>query len=133
MFPRLKISVQYNNMAKSFNGLYHMLQSLELKVLHRQNVLFKDIMLLAYLYRKEIGDRLEKFRWSPVTPIDIPTISRGIITLGYATEITLDGLYKAADQLGFLGEVGEVMDRGDLFYQVERTIPKNLRKAMNWN
>ncbi|MFH2142618.1 MAG: hypothetical protein ABIJ97_09365 [Bacteroidota bacterium] len=82
-----KKGIEYNNLAQGFNALYVMINEIEVKIQNQSSddysELYEEIFFLAYLCRREILDRMETYNWDLATPIIVPMISKGKLTLTF--------------------------------------------------
>lgn len=126
MINSFKRGLEYNKLAKSLNGIYQMIDNL-IKKRYSADI-NEEMLVVAYLSRIEIIDRLVKYKWAGNTPIVVPMMPGYKKTLGYALTQTIERLVEISDEVGFKEEVEEVLDRGMLFYKVEAEIPESLKK-----
>lgn len=125
MFKFFKKGKEVNNLAKSFNGMYLMLQEIVPQIEQNPNQAeFKEsILVLAYIATKGVHDRMDENEISITHKIMIPTIQRGFITVLYAYQQTVGKLLTIANLLEMDEIVNEVMDKGPAFYELENTLP----------
>lgn len=130
MFNFLKTGIEFNNLAKSMNGMNFMIQDLIPKIerSHDYSEFTEDVLVLAYIARKGVLDRMEQYNWTMDAKIVVPTIERGRITLTYAFTQTVGKLHMIAAQLDLSDLVEEIMDKGDAYYQLERNLPEQITK-----
>jgi len=130
MFNFLKTGIEFNNLAKSMNGMNVMIQDLIPKIerSYDHSEFTEDILVLAYIARKGVLDRMEQYNWTMDAKIIVPTIDRGRITLMYAFTQTVGKLQMIAAQLELTEMVEEVMEKGDAYYQLERNLPSEITK-----
>lgn len=125
--------IEYHKLAQAFNGVYVMVNEYEVKL--RKNYLDhseleKELTFITFIARKEILDRLEEFNWDMMSPIYIPNISNGKITITFAYQQSVGRLLFFSDELGISNTIIDILDRGKTFYELEITIPENLRKKL---
>jgi hypothetical protein len=128
MFNFFKTGIEFNNLAKEINGMNVALQDLIPKIERSYNhsEFSEEIMVLAYVARRGVLDRLEKYNWTMDAKISVPTIDRGQITLMYALSQTVVKLQILSVKLEMSDIVEEIMERGDAYYQLERILPKEV-------
>ena len=92
---------EYNNLAKAFNGMFVMINELEVKVTNRNNneEFNEELLISAYLCRKNILDILEEYNWPIFSPIIIPMMSKGTVTLDFAHQQTVIRLIRISQIL----------------------------------
>ena len=130
MFNFLKPGIEFNNLAKSMNGMNVMIQDLIPKIKRSDDYseFTEAILVLAYIARKGVLDRMEQYNWTMDAKIIVPTIDRGRITLMYAYSQTVGKLQILAEQLDLSNLVEEIMEKGDAYYQMERNLPSEITK-----
>lgn len=130
MFNFLKTGIEFNNLAKSMNGMNVMMQELIPKIerSYDHSEFTDDILVLAFIARKGVLDRMEQYNWSMNTKIIVPTIDNGRITLMYAFSQTIGKLKMIAAQLELTELVEEVMVKGDAYYQIESNLSSEIAK-----
>jgi len=90
----------------------------------------EDVLVLAYISKKGVFDRLEKYNWTMNAKMFVPTIERGRITLSYALSQTVGKISMLAAELDMSDIVQEIMDGGDAFYELERQLPDQLKNSV---
>ena len=132
LFDFLKPGVEFNNLAKSMNGMNFLLKELIPKLEHSidDTEFSADILLLAYISRKGIMDRMEQYKWPLTSKIVVPSIDRGRITLLYAYTQTVGRLYIIANELGLSESVQEIIDRGESYYTLESSLPYHIKEKI---
>ncbi|HSV87846.1 MAG TPA: hypothetical protein VLH61_04330 [Bacteroidales bacterium] len=90
----------------------------------------EDALVLAYIARKGVLDRMEQYNWTMDAKIIVPTIERGRITLTYAFAQTVGKLHMIASQLEHTEMVEAIIDKGDAYYQLERNLPEQITKSL---
>ena len=130
MFDFFKPRTEYGKMAETMNGIYLKIQILipKIKKVSDINAFNEEMLILAYIARKGVLDRIETNNWAWETNIIIPSISRKVMTLLDAFAKTVGEIDHIAEQLDLTGIVNEIMEKGDAFYQLERSIPEAARK-----
>lgn len=124
-----KKGIEYNNLAKAFNGHSQMLSQLELKLENEDEDVTEDFYVLAYLGRKEIIDRLEEYKWNMNSLIVVPNLG-GRTTVVSAMQMTISRLTLLAQENNLLEEVQEIMNKGDLYFELDKTIPDYIKKLL---
>lgn len=124
----LKKGLEYNKLAQAFNGHYQMLQQLIPK--SQTEDVRDDIFLLAYIGRKEIIDRMEEYNWNMNGSIVIPMMPGHKKTLVFAFQQTIGKLMELGETEGYSEEVQEILDKGSLYFELDRTIPDFMKKMM---
>jgi len=130
MFNFLKPRTEYGKMAQTMNGMYLIIQTLIPKIQKTNNIdsFNEDVLVLAYIARKGVLDRMEKNNWAWETYIIVPSISRKVTTLFDAFAKTVGEIDHIAEQLDLTDIVNEIMEKGDAFYQLERSLPESAIK-----
>ena len=121
-------SLEYKKLAKAFNGNYQMLQSIILK--SENEGIKDDLNILAYLSRKEIMDRMEKYNWSMNNRISIPSMPGDKKTLIYAFNQTIGKMTELALLNDYSEEVEEILEKGSLFFAIDESIPEHIKAKM---
>ena len=129
MFKFLRKGRELNDLAKSFNGFNIMLKEFLQNIEANPSQLHygDDLLTLAYIATVGINDKMEDYEISMMGKIMIPTIERGFITIAYAYQQTVGKMLLASDLLAMTEEVNEIMDKGALFYTIEKGIPQILK------
>ena len=130
MFNFIKRGVEYNNLAKSFNGMNIMLQNLipQTRNNNDQSDFTEEIMVLAYIARRGVMDRIKENDSFITGKIYVPSISRGKITVMYAITQTVHKLQMIASQLELSDIMEEIMEKRDAYYELERNLPTEITK-----
>jgi len=124
-----KKGIEYHNMAKSINGLVPMIGQLERKLKNGNAELTDEIYLLSYLGRKEILDRIAEYKWNLGTPIVVPALG-GKSTLLFAYQMTITKLMVMAEQIGLSSDVNDILGRGELYFELDKSIPNHLKNLI---
>lgn len=130
MFNFLKTGKEFNNLAKSMNGMNAMIEDLIPKIerSYDHSEFTEVVSVLAYVARKGVLDRIEQYNWAMDTKIIVPTIDRERITLMYAFTQTVGKLHTIAAQLDLTELVEEIMEKEDAYYQLENILPPEITK-----
>tara|TARA_Y100000815_G_scaffold275640_1_gene315528 strand:+ start:1250 stop:1648 length:399 start_codon:yes stop_codon:yes gene_type:complete len=129
MFKFFKKGRELNDLAKSFNGLNNMLQELlpQIEMNPSRYQYEENLLTLAYISVVGIDDKMEKYEISMMTKLIVPTIDRGFITVAYAYQHTVGSVLSASEFLGMSEEVNEVMEKGALFHEIEKSLPQAIK------
>ncbi len=117
-----KKGLEYNKLAQAFNGLYQMIQETIQKA--QYNDVRDDLFAIAYVGRKEIIDRMDEYNWSLETSIVIPMMPGQRTTLLFAYQQTIGKLIELSEIEGYLNEIEEILDKGNLFFELSKTFSK---------
>lgn len=130
----LKKGTEFNNLAKGFNGTFVMINELETKIRHNYSNDYseyeQDLLILAYLCRKEILNRMEEYNWSMGSPIIVPMMSKGRLTVIFAFQQTVGRLYSLAEKLSLSVEVNEILDKGNAYFEIDRAVPNQVKNLL---
>ena len=128
MFNFLKPGIEFNNLAKAMNGLNVMIQSITPKLTHFDPIeIEEEVLIMAYICRKGILDRLEQYNWPITSMITVPTIEKNRITLAYALQQTIGKVSLIADQIGLTKAVQEIFEKGKSYYEIENSLPSHIK------
>jgi hypothetical protein len=121
-------SIEYNKLSKSIGRMHTRIQDLNSKIEsnHDLSELGSEILVIAYVARKCILDRMDRYSWPWETRIIIPTISRGTMTLWDAFARTVGMIDILAEQLDLTDTVNEIMEKGDAYFELERVLPESV-------
>lgn len=129
-----KKGIEYNRLAQAFNGIYVMLNELEVKTKDKYSYdradLEQESFFIGYLCRKEILDRMDEYKWGMISPIFVPMISNGRITLTFAFQQTIGRLYYLSDSLSISQEINEILERGRAYHEIESSVPPHLKNKL---
>lgn len=123
----LEKGLEYNKLAKAFNSIYLMLQQLISKI-ENEPIEVVELYLLAYIGRKEIIDRMDKYNWDLYGPIVIPMMPGYKKTLSYAYQQTIGKIEDISEQEYCSDEVQEILNKGEFYYELDRNIPDEMKK-----
>jgi hypothetical protein len=123
MFKFLKKGKAVNNLAKSFNRMYLILQEIEQNPNPNPAEFRESILLLAYIATKGVFDRMDENDISMEHKIMIPTIQRGFIAVFYAYQQTVGKLITISNMLEMDDIVTEILDKGPAYYELENRLP----------
>lgn len=88
------------------------------------------ILTMAYMARKGIQDRIDRYQWHPDTPIFASQINLGPIALKEAYAATVGVAVNLAVKYGFAKEFQAVMENPSYFKQVERKMEPSIIQRM---
>jgi hypothetical protein len=120
--------VEFFKLAQALNGMGAIIKELTPQIsgqFDRANFK-KDFLILAYIGRCGVKDRLDHFKWSIENELLVPSLDSEPILLGLALVLTVDRLEVIANILGMEFELGEFMRKGPMFYEFERILPPEL-------
>jgi hypothetical protein len=125
MFDFLKAGREFNKVAKAMNGMNVMIQELipRIERSYDKSEFKEDILVLAFISKRGVLDRLEKYNWTMDAKIIVPTIDRGRITLTYALMQTVGKVSMIAAELEMSEVVQEVMEGGNAYRELEKHLP----------
>jgi len=124
-----KKTAEYNKLAQSFNGLYPMIQELNAKTSDEE--IKEDLLLLAYIGRINIIDRMETYNWNYNGSIVVPSMPGRKTTLINAFNLTIGMITHMADELGIENQNPGIFDQDDFFYDLEKNIPSYIKNLIN--
>lgn len=127
---------QYNKMAMAINGMIIILQEVENKINEfppddEFEKIEQQVVMIAYLSRLNIIDRLAKYNWNFNTPIIVPNISQTPVSLEKAYEMTVGHVQNLASDLGITDVVQGILGRNEEFTTFENSLPKEVRDKLN--
>lgn len=130
MFNFLKKGREFNNLAKSFNGMNMMIQDIlpKIEIDSLQDEVQETVLVLAYIATKGVNDRIDENNISLMAKIMVPSIERGFITITYAYQQTIGRLLAIANTINMNDIVDEVMEKGPAFYELENNLPQEVIK-----
>lgn len=124
-FSKLK---EYNKLAKAFNGLYPMVDNLFLTMGGDDFV--TDLYTAAYIGRREITSKMEKYNWNMNGKIVVPMIPKNNLTLSSAYEETIGKLITISKAIGCYSDVKEILDGGELYTEFEQNLPEHIKRTL---
>ena len=130
MFNFLKVGKAFNDLAKAMNGMNSMLDELIPKIerSYDYSEFGEEVLILAYIGRKGILNRMEEYNWGLDAKIIVPTIDRGRITLMYAYTRTIGRLQMIATKLELSELVEDIMAKGETYYELENKLLEQVTK-----
>jgi len=130
-----KKGIEYNKLARGFNGIFVMINELEVKIENNYSSDYsefeQDVFILAFLCRKEILDRMEEYNWAMASPISVPMMSKGRLTLTFTYQQTIGRIYKYAEVIGVSEVVNDILDKGDAYFEIDRSIPNQIKNSLS--
>jgi hypothetical protein len=129
MFNFLKPGIEFNNLAKSMGSMYVMIQDLIPRIENSYDMseFTEEVLVLAYISKKGVFDRIEKYNWAMDSKISIPPIDNRRITLAYAMMQTVTKVSIIAAELEITDLVQEVFEGGEAYQILERNLPDHLK------
>ena len=124
----LQKAVEYNKLAKAFNGYYQMLQNLMTET--DSEDFQESLFVVAFIGRKEIIVRIEEYNWNMNNRIVIPMMPSNQKTLAYAFQQTIGRLMTLSEEQGYYSQVQQILDGGELYHYLDRNIPDFIKKLM---
>jgi hypothetical protein len=88
----------------------------------------EDFLVHAYVAQKGVIDRMYRNGWSTnsETGIYVPVLDLKLVPLGSTVLITIEKLRSIAMTLDMEEQLDEIMNKGPIYYEVERIIPKDI-------
>jgi len=120
----------YSKLGRGFNGICFMINDHDAKVGLSADEKFTDLMVIAFLFRKEIIDRMDEFNWGWQTPIMVPLLSRGSITLTNAFNMIISKILVLAEKNDLSDQVQEMLDRGSIFQEFDSFLPLQIKNLL---
>lgn len=114
--------LELNRLAKGFNGVKLMLMSIDDGKIENET-----LYILAYISRREIIDRIERFKWNISNPIIVPSISTGRISIAFALQNTVSYIVTLAEETGNYYEIKEILDKGEMYYTIQDSLPSYIK------
>ena len=128
MFEFLKRGTEFHEIAKSFNSFNLLLNQTIAK--SQTEDITQNLYFLAYMGRLELLDRFYEYKWPLNTLIIVPSISNTRIPLKEAFSMTITRLLATADASNDLDEVTEILEKGQLYHDLDKSIPEFMKKMM---
>ena len=129
MIKFFKKGTEFKKLAEGFNGTYAMINEFEMQIANNQFSV-EDLYIISYLIRREILDRIELYNWNMNTPIIIPLMSKGRLTLNFAFQQTVIRMHKIAESIDLYDEIIGILNKDDIYYEIENTIPSHIKKVV---
>ena len=120
----LKSIREINELAQAFNGVHQILQPF---VNGQETCFQEDLFSIAYICRKEIIDRIESCNFRMEALIIVPMISSTGVTILNAYQQTIGQLFAISAEEGYLENVSEILEKGELYKTVENKIIESLK------
>jgi hypothetical protein len=133
MFKSIKKIKEYTLLGHSMNSVAIMLNDLMTKYDSRDDDddFKEEIYLIAYVARKGILDRLEKYEWSMEGPILVPSINPKNISLFYAYGKTILLIKSISIELNVNYEVENILKKENGYYELENVLPEQALKQID--
>lgn len=130
MFNIFKSGNELTKLAKTMNKMAIMLQTLngQLERDYDPSEFTETVLMLAYIAKKGIMDRIDENKFGLTSKIYVPEISKSSIAIMFAFSQTVGKLNIIAEQLDLTDEVQNILDGGNLYYEVENILPLELKK-----
>lgn len=132
-----KMGIEYNDLAKAFNGIIQIVKEIEDKMTSTRLTNFEfekvenEVIMVAYLCRINIINRMDRYNWSLTTPIHVPNISSERTTLKIAYDMTVGEVSSLAKDMSISDVVQSVLEKGHHFYKFENGLPVNFKMKLN--
>lgn len=130
----LERGFEFNKLAKAFNSAFVMINEIEVKINSSHSSEYsdfeQDLFIMAYVCRRDMMDRMEKYGWIMTTPIVVPMISKGRLTLIFVYQQTIGRLVRFAELLNVSGEVNEILQKGDAYFKIDSIIPNQMKNQL---
>lgn len=111
------------------------LESIEKQIYRMNNILEyqEDILVLAYMCRVGIMDRVEINGWPPTLPIRIPlgifkNRKETIVTMLIFIISRLKEVVSPQEDMEAM--IDDILEKGDLFYEFDSIIPYNIKSSI---
>lgn len=131
--PLKKVISELDNFIEHGGKIYTIIEDLKKNdgMYSTRQELANKLFILAYQTRISVLERYQNNSWSHTTKIKVPHISRELISIGDVIELTVNNLLSYSQSV-FLNEgVQEIlMEKGELYYKVEKLIPEVIRNQM---
>lgn len=124
MFERLKMGIEFKNLANSLNKIAEIANDINMRmdISKSYSVFYLDILSLAYVARKGVLDRNEKYTWPLNTALYVPSLSSKVLYFGGAFQVVMLRLNMIAERANLSDEVQEILEYGSKFYEIEKII-----------
>lgn len=129
MFYFLKQRIACNKMAFTMDKINGFLKDLIKEKSDVSNIYeFKSsILIVAYLIRKGVTNRIEKNDFPLEMKLMAPNISSSGVTIWFALTKILDNLYSLSDEFDLTEDVYAILKNNDAFFRIESSINENER------
>lgn len=125
LFQNEAVQAMYQ-MMKVMNAMHISLKELDPKIKSDSNPseFTEEILILAFMARKGVQDRMVEYNWMGNAPVHIESISDDYIQLNDALYQTVGKLFEIARDLNMTHMVDDIMMNGPGYNQVLKIIPK---------
>jgi hypothetical protein len=132
MFGFIKGVKDMAAMSNSFDIVHQKIQELlpQVEQAYNKSQFNEAFIVLAYMCRVGICDRLERQNWPLTTGVYVPSISRNNVTIFVALSKTESVVRAAGLMLGIQQDIDDVMNKRKLFYELEKHIPLDIKKKL---
>lgn len=120
---------ELNKMVISFAKLHLMLNELADKIEgtidadeHKE-----ELLVTAYLFRREIIFRLNRYKWSMNTPLLIPGISSNRIVLLTIFQQTINKILSLSRKIDLEDTAQEIMDGKEAYFELDKALPNYIK------
>jgi hypothetical protein len=129
MLNFLRSGTEFNNLAKAMNRLNIMLDSLMRDIERSSNKkeFSEGLLLAAFIAKKGIIDRLEKYGWTEDTKIVVPAIPGGRIKLEFALSFTMGKLAVMSSELMMSDVTQDILNGGSSYFELEKKLPDHIK------
>lgn len=119
---------QYQELAKTANACYLVLQDVKLAI-KNGNLGSDHLFYVCYMFRTDILDRIDKYKWSLGTPIVVPMMPGENKTLQTTINILLQNINTCAEMTSTEEECQEILEKDDFYYELEERIPPHAKST----
>lgn len=130
MLNYFKKATEFVKLTKSFNGVGYMIKDLIKK---REDSIdeseyYEDFLIVAFISKVGIIDRMEKYEWSLYDKLTVPSIHNNRVTLAQAYSSTIGILRIIAVENGWEYILDNIFNKGEAYYDIEKKIPYKILK-----
>lgn len=118
----IKNGVSHKKLAMNFNGVYLLLEQIKQKT-HYTDIT-NDLLNTTIIAKIEICDFIELEKKNMSLPIIVPSISKEVISIQHALNLTIREIYTLANQADLTHEIEEIFDEGPLFHELKQELDK---------
>lgn len=123
----LRKGIDFYKFKKAMNSISLLINELNSQIVISKNnyeELFEELFLIAFLYRRDVIDNLEKNIFNLYRKIYVPAISDEKILLNDMHYRMMTSIINIAEFFNLLNEVNNVLEKKSLFYEVEIGLSK---------
>lgn len=130
MFGFLEKGREFNKLALSIGALFNMVNELNFRIKDSTDTsqFHEEVLVLAYISKRGIFDRIEKNNWSLDSKISIPAISSSRITLSYGLSKSVFLASILASNLGIKDLYDDVLNEGEHFKTLDKILPSEFKQ-----